>query len=354
MNLTDLTNHLQSSGEDLLNRHNPIEFSGKVVINNLIAMPVITSNSFDRSAIIDVKYPQGRIIGTLRFLKGFSIADYNGLSDANKICFYSDHEDNQIITPEYTFNHDYFLIEKKYYKTYVKEHMAKSTLWGSFIHSENIPSLSFSETFNVSAIQIDNKLTSVEGPYADNIYLSIIETNPFNRFLKLYHMIELQFDLHTAEKIRTLLDEGNKEKEISIHLRDYAKDEIKRLESIIKERCTEIDNLEVLINRVSQFKDNALTIFYEYGKNTNPMLKKSDFNYFAFGTGRFNETDIKSRGHGYPSLILKLTAYWIYRVRCCIAHNKLGEYIMSSNDEQFVVKFAEPLMKEVVKQCFRK
>ena len=354
MNLIDLNNHLDISGEDLLTRHNPIEFNGKVVINDLIAMPIITSNSFDRTSIIEVKYPRGRVIGTLRFLKGFSIADYNGLSDENKICFYTDHEENQIITPEYTFNYDYLLIKKENYKNYVKEHMEKSTLWGSFIHLEKIPAITFSEKFNVNTIKIDNKLTKVEGPYADNIYLSIIESNPFNRFLKLYHMIELQFDLHTAEKIKALLDEGNREKEISIHLRDYAKDEIKRLESIIKERCTDIGELEVLINKISQYKSNALTIFYEYGKSTNPLMKKNDFNYFAFGNGRFNETEIKSKGLSYPSLILKLTAYWIYRVRCCIAHNKLGEYIMGANDEKFVVNFAEPLMKEIVKQCFKK
>lgn len=354
MNLADLNYHRINSGEDLLTRHNPSEFNGQIVINGLIAMPVIASHSFDRTSVIEVKYPRGRIIGTLRLLKNFSISDYNGLSDENKICFYADHQDNQIIAPEYTFNYDYLLLKKENYRSYVREHMEKSTLWGSFIHIDKIPPISFNEKFKVETIKVNSNLKEVNGPYADNIYLSIIESNPFNRFLKLYHMIELQFDLHTAEKIRTLLDEGNKEKEISIHLRDYVKDEIKRLESIIKERCTEINQLEILINKISQFRSNALKIFYEYGKTSNPLAKKSDFNYFANGTGKFNEMEIKSKGFSHPSLILKLSAYWIYRVRCCIAHNKLGEYIMGANDEKFVVNFAEPLLKEIIKQCFKK
>ena len=167
-------------------------------------------------------------------------------------------------------------------------------------------------------------------------------------------MIELQFDLHTAEKIGALLLEGNKEKEISVRLRDYATDEINRLESIIKERCTNIESLENLLNKVSQYKSNALTIFYEYGKASNPLIKKRDFNYLSQGSGLFNETEILAKGKSYPTLIWKLSAYWIYRMRCCIAHNKLGEYIMGADDEKFVINFAEPLMKEVVRQCFKK
>lgn len=41
-----------------------------------------------------------------------------------------------------------------------------------------------------------------------------------------------------------------------------------------------------------------------------------------------------------------------YNVRCCTAHNRIGEYVISNDDEGFVVEFAEPLLREVLCQIF--
>ncbi|NES18002.1 MAG: hypothetical protein F6K41_03525 [Symploca sp. SIO3E6] len=54
----------------------------------------------------------------------------------------------------------------------------------------------------------------------------------------------------------------------------------------------------------------------------------------------------------YETIIIKIAAYWIYRVRSCIAHNRIGEYIMLPEDEEFIVEFAEPLLREVLYQVF--
>ena len=55
---------------------------------------------------------------------------------------------------------------------------------------------------------------------------------------------------------------------------------------------------------------------------------------------------------GYDNLVIEFSAYCIYRVRCCISHNRIGEYVMSNDDEGFVVEFAEPLLREVLCQIF--
>ena len=56
----------------------------------------------------------------------------------------------------------------------------------------------------------------------------------------------------------------------------------------------------------------------------------------------------------YSKLIIDIAVYWIYRIRCSIAHNRIGEYVMSIDDEEFVVNVVEPLLKEVLIQLFKK
>jgi len=50
--------------------------------------------------------------------------------------------------------------------------------------------------------------------------------------------------------------------------------------------------------------------------------------------------------------LANLAAYWIYRVRCSIAHNREGEFIFNRSHEEFIVDFAEILLKEVIQQIF--
>jgi hypothetical protein len=54
----------------------------------------------------------------------------------------------------------------------------------------------------------------------------------------------------------------------------------------------------------------------------------------------------------YKTLLLKVTGYWIYRIRSSIAHNKIGEFIMEDIHQEFVVEIGEELLLEVIKQIF--
>ena len=151
-----------------------------------------------------------------------------------------------------------------------------------------------------------------------------------------------------------MVEQGNKEKEISSKLKEYTREEINRLISIITERCTDLVSLTTTMNTIEPFKDKAIKIFYEYGKESNPLRRTNDFKNILNEEGKFgNQAFVESQGHNYIIIIPKLCAYWIYRVRSSIAHNKFGEYIMDKNDEEFIVEFAEPLLKAVVTQCFK-
>ena len=153
---------------------------------------------------------------------------------------------------------------------YIAKYKNSSPIWGSFFHIEDQPSIEFNNKASISFVDLIGDIQIDNPVYFENLYLSINEPNPINRFLKLYHLLELQFDLHTAVIIRNLLNEGGKEKEISSKLRDYTRDEDERLESLIKERCKNLPGLTLYLNAVKNFVPEAITIFYEYGKTKNP------------------------------------------------------------------------------------
>src|SRR5690606_13362983 len=83
----------------------------------------------------------------------------------------------------------------------------------------------------------------------------------------------------------------------------------------------------------------AIDVFYEYGKETNPLKDRETFLKMFIDPGVINRTSLDQirRMHrlsanftkseaAYKSTLVKLSCYWVYRIRCCIAHNRLGEY----------------------------
>jgi hypothetical protein len=106
------------------------------------------------------------------------------------------------------------------------------------------------------------------------------------------------------------------------------------------------------------YLSQANTIFFEFGKDSNPY--KNEWKPFeAFVVSGFTQSNVSSlRKNGftadqYNAFIIETSAYWIYRVRCCIAHTKIGEYVMSHEDEEFVARFAEPLLRSILIQVFK-
>lgn len=329
------------------------EIENNYSINNLVALPVLTSHSFDRTKEVLIKTEKGLQIGKILFTKKFKTEDIRSLPEEKLICFFKEYSAPQITEESYVFQYDYLLIKKRNFKSYLKNFKKNSSLWGSYFHIEDLPSISFEKRNSSNELRLTPNLNVGNSIYFENLFLSINEPNPFNRFLKLYHLLELQFDMHTAEKIVDLHKEGNKEKEISGLLKEYQKEDLNRLTSIIKHRCLDIGELVNCINRIKGYQSKAKKIFYDYGRESNP-LKQADFNSILGNADLFSEPVLNSIGYNYNILIQKLCSYWIYRIRSSISHNKFGEYIMDKNDEEFIVEFGEPLLKEVVIQCFKK
>ncbi len=323
-----------------------------LVIQGLVPMPVRPSLSFDRRSDINLEL-NGTNFGRIKFVVDRGERDIHSFPDDEMICFLQEYDQAEIGDSRHVFRNDFVLINEVNFESYLDKFKRTSPVWGSFFHLEDLPSIQFLRKVTPGSIEIVDDLAIDNSVYLENLSLSIQEPNPMNRFLKLYHLLELQFDLHTAILIKNLLAVGRKEKEISSKLKSYTRNEEDRLESLLKERCSDLNRLVPFLNNIKPFEPKAIEIFYEYGREKNPLQRQA-FNQIIGATGGFEKVFIQSIGQNFESLIPKVIAYWIYRVRCCVAHNKFGEYIMTSNDEAFIVEFAEPLLKEVVVQCFKK
>ena len=187
---------------------------------------------------------------------------------------------------------------------------------------------------------------------------SVPQAFAFERFLKLYHLLELVFDYDLVQEIQGL---GADIKGVGRLLNDYERLEQERLKAVISRKCAnttnEISQLELCLNRVRMFLPVAKEIFYAYGKDKNPLRDEPKFDSLI-AAGGFTEALARTQNliktnNDYQKLILDVCAYWIYRVRCCIAHYRIGEYMIDDSQEDFIVEFAEQLLREVLCQRFK-
>lgn len=179
-----------------------------------------------------------------------------------------------------------------------------------------------------------------------------------DRFLHLYHFLELDYDHEIVERIRAVNLENTSGLE---KLLNTGRTELDRLH-LIAEDYQEIDRIEEACGSLKNFGDVPLLVFYDYGKDSNPLKDREAFIHQfiepptvsraalnAIKSERGLSVDFGKTEASYTKTIVRLACYWIYRIRCCIAHNKLGEYHLTTpEDMKFVSGFGEPLVRLLI------
>lgn len=324
---------------------------GQLNINHLFAIPIEEISSFYKTdSDISIYDPQGNEIGFLCFTKELGTINWRNLTENQFIAFlveadFSSRED------DYVFLKNYLVLKDIYYEDYINKYKENSSIWGGFFHSSTLTSSNYKK--NISRIEMQ-ELKLANTIFKENAIRSVLQPFGHERFLKLYHLIELRFDLDVIKEIQNLNVDLNPEK-IGRIFSDYSQREIPRLKSIIENNCQDINSLVSCLNGINNYQDIAKDIFYKFGKEGNPLKEEIDFvNVCPFG---FSQQSLRNQNinfqNNHPKFIQQLVTYWIYRIRCSVAHNRIGEYILSNNQEEFLVEFAEPLLREVLKQCFK-
>lgn len=329
-------------------------------VNGYIALSIEEIASFYNSdSDIEVVDKLGEELGIMCFKKQKEVV--TELTDLQLIAYIKEISPLDFKSGKVVFQKNYIVLKAEKYQLYKDNFFDNAPVWGKFSH---LPSTNLAHKVTVDKLEASNIKLPTDYHH-ESIIRAIQQPYGFERFLKTYHMLELLFDTDFVEDVK-LLD--NDLKGIGKLVQNYnKKEEIERLRQVVYKRSHSI-NLETLanlLNNIKSEKDLAIEIFFEYGKEkSNPISKtetKSALERFRdlmqyeepFQYNNVHTTlpHIKD-SEKYRKFLVDISTYWIYRLRCSIAHNKIGEYILKSDDEKFVVEIIEPILGCLIKECF--
>lgn len=326
-----------------------------------IVFPIKINVSYQIEEKIILKDLQNNEMGYLYPDKEINI-EYINL--AFYAAFLTDTDEIGIESSQYKLTKPYLVLKSEYLVKYLDEYKLSSILWGGFYHGDDNKTsdpILQPKTEIICLANLDLRTIY----HHENAQRAIQQPYAFERFLKNYHLLELLYDVIVVKKVQALGEDIYGASKI---LKEYNKGEdMDRLKDVISSKLNS-DKIRPFLDAIIPFKDIAVEIFYTYGKSdSNPLLvSKEDFdNPLKFTNiithGGFSLDNVKTHNNtkqeDYHKFIIKLTAYYIYRIRSSIAHSKMGEFLLTSTKpehEKFMVKFAEPLLQEVLIQCFPK
>lgn len=319
----------------------------------------LLNNSYDRSISNSTIELGGISIGEIYYLKNLKF-EISTLSNFQFYAFLNECEVVDLTLPNYTFQHNYLLIHKDFIDEFHLKYSLTSSVWGGFKISENTRVINYYKK-QFPIISIPDELKELDSFAQDSVFRALDQKHSFERFLKLYHLLELEFDYSLIKKIQSL-DITTDSNLIGSLLNDYNRTENDRLFDLISSKCSNVNSLALKLNGIKQYQALGEEIFIKFGKNKSNSFFLNDLTKFnallsdvdSFTNPNSVNTFAKITQSEYNKFIHTITAYWIYRIRCSIAHFKIGEYILTRDKEEFIVEFAEPLLREVLIQFYKK
>lgn len=324
--------------------------------NNKFSIYKVHHSGVNRGGGYDVPILlDGEEIGVLCLLKGVC-KEVTSFTDHQLAAYKFDSgiDGPELMAREYNFKNDYVVVLNIFVNEY-NDLKYSSPLWGDYCHVENFEdNLSLNIYDSLSEIKIDKNKHVRTTRHADSLAKSIVYTNPKDKFLFLYHCLELDFDYLILSKIKSISYENSTD--LGLFVRNLNLADIDRIQMLID--GINISNIESCLMEIRNHVDVARKIFYDFGKDSNPIKDYSDFENFIIKAPTISQSEFLNMKKIYPTnldfrrydfLIKKCCCYWVYRIRCSIAHNKIGEFYIKNPDEiNFVVKFGIPLIKKLI------
>ena len=326
---------------------------GYLAVSGLVVIPIHAVGSFiGRDDDIELQDKNGSAAGTVCFTNSLGQVVASDLTRWQYAAFLAEVETSQI-GAEYSFRGNYVVVDEGFAQDYLDNYSAGAPLWGGYSH---VP-LAVREAGPNPGYIVGNpdiQLPTVFHEQALNRYIEA--TNAFDRFLKLYHTLELLFDYVVLKQMRQVGDDLQQFGKI---MNDYERPEIDRLRFLIQNYCGDSSVIADGFSAVCLHLAKAEEIFQNHAKTGNPLKEAHRWGEFIAlaNAGAFAEADFRSKNFvnkntSYLTFVSSLAAYWIYRVRSSIAHSRVGEFLFVDSDEKFITEFAEPLLLDVVNQVF--
>lgn len=341
----DLDSSLLDNSDDFLSIAN----CGVFPVNGL-------HSTTDRSVgSVDVVLPDGTDLGSLVLTRGREVNAFSELTLQEFLAYLMDVPAGSFGITGYIFSQDYFVTASQMGLRYQNEFFNTAPLWGGFSHLPP-PALSQVTVHNLVAV---SGIITPSTHHIEAFSRYAHASSPLDRFLRLYHCVELLFDAITVLRIKALPQDL---RGLSVILSDHEASEISRLNMISKNYIHRPESVAKQFCSLWQYADIAEKVFQTHSKKGNPLNPEGDHTRWPkllleLERGHFSEREWKAGGflkdnESYSSLVKSLASYWVYRVRCSIAHSRIGEYILEDSDQDFIIGFAEPLLLEVCQQIF--
>ncbi|WP_019442224.1 hypothetical protein [Moritella marina] len=251
----------------------------------------------------------------------------------------------------YVLNKSYALIHSQFASEYKNTLLNSSGIWGGFSHSIADPlyKTCVSEIVAMSGI----KLPTIE--HENKLRGAVSSNNGFDRFLKKYHMLELLYDYICVLKLKTMESSIKSFRRV---MQEYSREEFKSLKLLLDDYVMNVDGIVSVMESADEFGTLVTDVFHVYSKDSNPIKDEAKWNSFHellvernLSLNKCKSKNLcQNNNEKYRLFILNVATYWIYRIRCSIAHNKIGEFIFEPENEDFVVEIGEKLLDCVISQ----
>lgn len=252
---------------------------------------------------------------------------------------------------------DVLILHEEDFEKYLK-YKSTSFFWGGYIHQEDELSFFDYKRKSTDSIVVEGDYSIESIRHRKCLLEAANSSSATERFLHLFHFLELDYDYEIVKKVKSL-DQDNP---IGLWgVLSQQRSDIERLNYLM----SGFSNFQFLKNHILKLRNyqtQVIDIFFNYQKESNPIKVLEEFKELFFNSSNISQQEflrIKrdkslnlncwSTEESFNKKLIELCCYWIYRVRCSIAHNKLGDYHILDRDLPFVVEFCEPILKEFIK-----
>lgn len=323
---------------------------GHVAIDGRIPVPVACVNSsIEQDSDIEIFDESGEFMGMLCFASRITGKSIHELSVYQQAAVLRDI--SALSADDLLISCDYVVLAEQKFAKYVSDYKEGAPIWGGFLHIDESPP---KHSKRISSIIAYPSLRVPTDHHRRALRLAIRAAHPFDRFLKLYHQLELLFDWVVVMEIKRLKSDLQG---YATLLSDYSAQDLPRLKDLCIRFVNDVPALTRVVAPFVKYLPKAKILFYDYGKAGNPLNSDEKWDRFeracAGGTLTFEDAKtekVASKEADFSDLCKKVAAYWIFRIRCSAAHSRIGEYILTDDDEEFVTEFGEPLLVEVLMQ----
>lgn len=328
-----------------------------LIIGKYGVFPVFaTKPTYNRDVrAIDVYQANQDDLGGLVLTKGRKFNDFSELTLQEFLAYLVDVSGEEYGSMPYTLKKDYFVSAPDMAYLYIGEYLKTSPIWGGFTHY----ALADDDSKTITQLVASKEILTPSLHHTEAFARISHAPSSLYSFLRLYQCIELLFDVITVLRVKSLTTNIRDFQSI---LTDHGRTELNRLQMIGTQFISDFDSIVQVMRNITPHKDVAKKIFQDYNKDGNPLNPEGDARKWdnlmeALEVPITSKDTLKAKGifkneSEYSAVVIKISCYWIYRVRCCIAHSRIGEYVFEDSDQKFVFEFAEPLILEFIRQVF--